>query len=90
MCCETNASSPRVTQTVFLKWPPSATIGGPGGREPDRARRVAACAADELNARAAGARAHHAVVAADDDVAVVDEEGVGDAGEPCDAPRRCR
>ena len=28
-CCETNASSPRVTHTVLLKWPPSATTGGP-------------------------------------------------------------
>ena len=36
MCCETNASSPRVTQTVFLNQPPTATTDGPA-----RASRIA-------------------------------------------------
>ena len=56
----------------------------PRSREPDRARRVAAGAADELRAaaRALGTGAQHAVVAAGHDGAVVHEEGVGDAREP--------
>ena len=28
ICCETKASSPRVIQKVFLKWPPKANVGG--------------------------------------------------------------
>jgi hypothetical protein len=47
-------------------------------RQRDGPRREAACAADELR-RAAGQRAQHAVVAARDDVAVVQQPGVGQA-----------
>ncbi len=60
MCCDTKASSPRVTQTVFLKWPPSATTDGPGAGELDRPRRVAAGAADELERRSRAARQRRA------------------------------
>ena len=57
---------------------------GPRSRQLDDARRVAARAAHELEAArcAIRARAQHAVVAARDDCAVVDEQRVGDAGEP--------
>ena len=62
----------------------------PGAREPDRSRRVAAGAADELDGAAAVAARSTLSSQRDDDVAVVHEERVGDAGEPRDAPRRCR
>ena len=83
-CCETKASSPRVTHTVFLNQPPRASTGGPALGQPDRPRRIAARAADELEAArgVAGHGAQHAVVAALHDVAVVQQEGVGDAGQP--------
>ena len=50
-------------------------------RQLDRPRRVAARAADELRA-AGGRQAQHAVVAAGDDVAVVQQQRVGDALQP--------
>ncbi len=53
--------------------------GRPRALEPDRAGRVAAGAADELPT--IGCRAHDAVVAADDDVAVVHEIRIGDSSE---------
>ncbi len=57
---------------------------GPRRGEPDCARRVATRAPDELQATVdiAMERAHHAVVATDDDVAVVHQEGVGDTRQP--------
>ena len=58
MCCETNASSPRVTQTVFLNQPPMASTGGPGAR---RAGSPAACSrarGGRTGARAGAAGAH--------------------------------
>ena len=55
-----------------------------GGGEPDRARCVAAGAADELECAAVRPRAQHAVVAADHDIAIVHDEGVGNAFEPGD------
>ena len=59
-----------------------------GGGEPDGARCVAARAANELERAASSAalrlRAEHAVVAADDDIAIVHDEGVGNAFEPGD------
>ncbi len=65
-----------------------------GARQPDRPRRVSASAAHELEPRPRRIRiverAHDAVVAADDDVAVVDEEGIGDARQAYAALRRCR
>ena len=52
-----------------------------GRGQRDRRRRVAARATDEER-RAIISRAHHAVVAADQDVAVVHDERIGDAAEP--------
>ena len=51
----------------------------PGMRQFDRARRVAAAASDDLQTTQSGQR--DAVVAASDYVAVMDQEGVGNAGQ---------
>jgi len=78
MCWLMKAWSPLVRHTVLLSRPrsPGSAAAAAGGRS---ARDEAAGAPQETGfARGA---AHHGIVAAQVDIAVVDEEAIGDAGE---------
>ena len=88
MCCETNASRPRVTVIVFLRSPPAAMTLGPSaprsigsGTKPLRAPQIGGRAVE---------RAHDGIVGPDDDLAVVRHDQVGDAGQAPRARRRRR
>ena len=83
MCCETNASRPRVRVTVFLRSAPAASTLGPStprsigsGTKPRARREIGGRAVDD---------AHHRIVGAHHDRAPVGDDEVGDAGE---APAR--
>ncbi len=81
----------RSRQKLFFSSPPIASTGGrsgEAGRQRERRRRIAARAAQ--HARRAAHHAHHRIIDAAGDVAVVQQEMVGDAAEAGDARRRCR
>ena len=79
MWCETQARSPRARQKALLSSAPQASEGGALHGQRDARGHVAARAAHHQRLAAQTAqRAHHRVVGADLDRAVVDEEEVGD------------
>ena len=88
ICCETNASRPRVIVTVFLRRPPTASTGRDLARQFHRPRHETARAADEAGRTVDHHR--HAVVGAHHDGAIVADDQVGDAREPTLRRRRSR
>ena len=77
MCWLRKASLPRTMQMVFFSSPPTARIGCDSRSQGNRHGNETAGAAEHL--RAASDEADDGIVATAEDVAIVDEVGVGDA-----------